>query len=485
MTATRDKFLQYFHWSYLVLSAVSIIAASHFGVDKERIEFIIMPGLLMLYVVLVWIRSVRRGGRELTPIRSFFLDNLLASKSGEELRFNTEIAVIGEYKSAMKFCKDLEGTFRSQLREEDKARLKFRSIACDQSESAKAILSTDLLNTTALIVIRKEGMDESRAYKDINSWAKDRSEIPVLFTQLRANTNRRLPNSLGWFRKLTNTFKSLIRRGPVVERFRWIRKDPKPLPWKLLQRANERGLSWSQQASFNRLIALQTLAFIIFGTGFGYFWLREERIGFGDSMMKTYDAMETRIEYQDSKEKNDRLNALAAKDNSGSPIVSNEKDTKGTLNVSYFFRHDGMPNVYATTERRPEQDDFPANSSSVIGCAFSSPNHFAKWDKEDSRVLVWDFESGKPEDRGCKMSPRPNDPISSIVCASYNSWEQDSALTVGICLFAGDGGRISISKDVEGILKRRASDFYDWALPRIRSHKLIPLKVRRLYQTSG
>ena len=187
-------------------------------------------------------------------------------------------------------------------------------------------------------------------------------------------------------------------------------------------------------------------------------------------MSEMYDSMETRTAYE----------AIAK--NQTKPKEPSNDETAETLDVSYFFRYEGVPNVYATTEREPERDDFPNDMTSVIGCAFSFKNHFAWWDKDDPRsVLVWEFNSEDAKNRGCTMTPRKNAPITSIVCASYNPDENDTAFTIGICVFGGGGKHVLISKSVQQLLQKRAKDFYGRAQDRIRTAKLIPLKIRRAY----
>ena len=50
------------------------------------------------------------------------------------------------------------------------------------------------------------------------------------------------------------------------------------------------------------------------------------------------------------------------------------------------------------------------------------------------------------------MTPRLDEPITSIICAPSNPFEQDSARTVSLCIFAGSGN-VPIDLARQGFLK--------------------------------
>lgn len=429
------------HLVFLGVSVAALWFAPRIGFAKESVEIWGTLIALVANFLFVWFRFFIRRRGELTPVRSFIIGNLFPSKSPKEVKFRTEVAVMGDQKEAEDFCENLEANFKKPLNHEDKRWLTFLPLSWRESSSLEAHLS----DTGALVVLENDGLGEE-ILGHVDGWAQERSEIPVLITLTEHKSSDR-PLS-----RLQKLWRYRPRLVPLSERFRRIRKDPTTLPWKLLQRANERSMAWSEQASFNRFIALQGLAFVIVGIVMAQHTLVEERREANNVTSEMYNVMESRSAY-------DALSGMST-------------------NVSYFFRQKDSLNVYVTTEKDPQQDAFADSKASIIGCAFSEPNQFAFWDKETGTVSAWTFDGATRDASSCTMGPRASAPISSIVCASYNPDKTEKSLTVGICAFTAKG-KLPVTPASEDLLKLKLREFYNRANGRIRSERLVPLIVRR------
>lgn len=430
-----DRFAHYFHWLYFIVPLVSLAVAAFLKVNKEWVEFVLIPGLVLVNLIIVWLRTCRNARKELTPIRSFFSDSLRPSRSSEELRFNTEVVVIGDGTTETAFCDELDKTFKQILDPTDQPRLKFQPITFTSPLEKIRNVATELQSAKSVVVIRTEKLESPDAvYQAVNAWAFANSEVPVLFTPL------------------VDKLHTDAIRSKIPEKFRRIPKDAKTLPWRLLQRAGERASVWRQQASFNGLIAANVLAFLIVGITFAYYMLHLERVESYNALKETHHALDTKSEYEN-------LAKMSGVD------------------VSYWFRYGKEPHVYVTTELEPQPASFVADKTSIVGCAFEKPNRHAHWDMNEAQyVTLWDFSDHSQQTNECGMTERPNKPISSILCTSYNPWS-DESLTVGICVFAGDGRHLVVTKETLDLLERRSENFFGRTYPDSYRH-LTPLVKR-------
>jgi hypothetical protein len=436
-------FFHYFHWHYLLVPLASSIVAVFMGADKELIEFVIAPVALAVNLFLVWGKTIREGSDELTPFRSLLSYKLLPDSSGKPLPFNTEIAVVEDERSQDEFCKQLDRRYRRRLSPRDKSNLVFRPVACGSSskEDFETRLTSELSNARAVVVVRTPDLEErTAAYDAVEAMAYKMSEAPILFTELP-------PEECG--------------PSAVPKNFRSIPKDAYTLPWRLLQRANERGSTWRDQAGFNGLIVANLLAYALVVVFIAFYAYVHEKESNANVTSELIDAMETKEQYE----------TLIG----GQPV-----------NVSYWFEYGswfgygGNPHIYVTTEKEKQPNEWPDDKSSVIGCAFAHPNHYAQWDANDpGNVHVWSYDHHEMENPGCGMSSRDNKPIPSIVCASYKLPAAGREDMVGVCVFAKNGEHVVINNEVSEFLRQKAEDFHKRTSERVSEHKkMVPLSER-------
>jgi len=101
------------------------------------------------------------------------------------------------------------------------------------------MLRQTLEGVNAVVVVwTKELKEKSWVYKTIDSWAFQRSDVPILF----ALADRTIPEP---------------------ENYLHVPEDSKSLPWRLVQRGNERARDWRGVAGFNRIIVGNALLLLL------------------------------------------------------------------------------------------------------------------------------------------------------------------------------------------------------------------------------
>lgn len=157
-------------------------------------------------------------------------------------------------------------------------------------------------------------------------------------------------------------------------------------------------------------------------------------------------------------------------------VVIKKHDDK--LNVSYWFRHDGKPYVFVTTEKEHTKNYFENDKGSLIGCGFVDPSKIVQWDNVDkTRVRAFDYGGNEIPDHGCIIDPRV-ETITSIVCSSYqHSGTSNQEDTVGICIFTGSGKPILVNNHRQ-FLRDRTIKFYHEFRTLIENNKVTPLADR-------
>ncbi len=152
-------------------------------------------------------------------------------------------------------------------------------------------------------------------------------------------------------------------------------------------------------------------------------------------------------------------------------LIENHNDVDELI-VSYWFIHNGTLYQFSTTDEKATYISFPADQSSIIGCAFANPNHFVRRDDESAQVIVSSF-NGEPtsaNDR-CEFLVTGGRRIKSIVCDSYNP-SLNPEYTVGICV-STEGKQNIISNDSLDIVKRHTEDFYQAISPLLKDKKTV------------
>jgi len=455
---------EYFHWLFVVAPLVSTIIAIFWGTDERIVEFIIIPAAVVLNFLIIGLKSYLDANDEQSLIRSFLTDDLLPNKSGRPLEFQAKIVMIEDEASGGSFIKNLAQQFKSKTESKER-NLILIPFSCGTSniESQKRKLINKLEGANAVVVIRTKELEEkSWVYDAIDSWAYERSDVPILFTEIDERDGK----------------------SSIPDRYFSIPVDSKSLPWRLLQRANERGYEWRSVASFNRLIATNFIILLVMSFCISHFLISHHKNEDADWLQSHHNSLQNQ-----QKESYKILNEIYDGSNTDNAFreiydgiarrtkeqfeesIMKSKDHK--LVVSYWIRDDNKIRPYGTTDEHSNRTNWDFDKTTVIGCAFSHPLHFVKWDGKSNpdEPDVIPFNGGKLKDHGCHFFGRQIQDIKSIVCAAYSSPESGNKNTVGICIFTESANNIS-NYDYHEFLKEKTREFYEFALPLLEKKRI-------------
>jgi hypothetical protein len=445
------------HWVFAIAPIIASILATLFGSDTHFLEFIFIILAILTNFVILWLRSKTEENKELSLFYTFWTNNLRPNQSGTELLFNTEIAIIEDSEKAY-FRERLEKKFQSEPKDGDKRRvpnrdekLRFRPVLCPQFKieevdedvqkrnivNLKETLKNDLSSSEAVVIVRTEELeDKSWVYESINEWAYKNSEVPILLVRPRDREK--------------------YKRHDLADKFFWIPDEPKTLPWRLLKRAKDRAFAWRVQASYNRAMVTNIFFLSLMFIWIGFFWIQNEKSKYATVSKGMVRAMETKRRYEKE-------------------VLKNYNDQ---LHVSYWFVHNGKPYVFVTTENGDTQNNYDNDKESLIGCGFFEPSKITQWD--GNVTVAFNFWKERIEDHGCRYKPRDDEPIGSIVCASYRpSGSSDPEDTVGICVFSTNKDASVLVGNYLEFVKDEVIKFYEDYHPLIKNNKVTPLEDRK------
>lgn len=477
------------HWVFAIAPIIASILATLFGKDTHVLEFTFIVLAILVNFFILWLKSRTEENKELSLYYTFWTNNLPPNRTGDEQRYKVEIAVI-EAKESAYFRDNLKRKFKTEpklknpnLVEVRDSHLYFRLLdvrpptkdKMEEVETAfKADLDDDLENATAVVVVRTSELDgKPWVYKAVDSWAYEHSDVPILVAK---NPSKEYPEN------------------EIADRYLQIPDDPNSLPWRLLQRARDRALAWRSQASFNRAMVTNIFFLSLMCIWIGSFWIKSLNINIQNKTSE-YDTA-----IQNEKRKSDTMiqnkvdeyataiegmyEVVETKEFFKRNYIKNEDFINGEdakLDISYWFRHNGNPYIFVTTEKGDTQKWYENDKSSIIGCGFFDPSKVVecKGDcKNPANTRVYDFDGNEKIDHGCTMRPRDDEPISSIVCVAYQpSGNLSREATVGICAFTGGRKPILIDGYRE-YLRQRADVFYQRFGKRIADKKVTPLAER-------
>lgn len=463
------------HWIFAFAPLIASILATIFKTDNHVLEIIFICSAVLFNFIILILRSRNEKENELHPFYTFVWNKTKPPKKTGELISNTKISIV-EDKEISNFRERTKRKFltdppndedNNEVRIEDKSqKLYFPPVSCsslkiettneDEKEreiiNLKENLKADLSNSEAVIVFRKEELDKRTwVYEAVNEWAIKNSEIPILFVRPRDRLN--------------------YPKHDIADKFFWIPDNPKTLPWRLLKRAKDRASLWHEQANYNRAM-VTNIAFILlmFAYVLGFFYYHK---------LKEIDTIN----------KNNSENFLSTK-NKQIVLVKGIKEATETidlyegeiikgkdigLNVSYWFRKEGKPFVFVTTERGNKWNYFENDKNTIIGCAFSEPSKLSEW--VDGKTRVFEFTGKELPTHGCQMSDRI-EVITSIICSSYKpSGSINDEETVGICIFTESGKPINIDQS-HTFLKKRTEKFYNDFITNIKNKTITALADR-------
>lgn len=249
----EQRFPEYSHWVFACGPLIASILATLFKTNTHILEFIFIVLAIIANFIILRKRSKTEENKELSLFDTFLTNNLPPNRSGEELLFNTEVAIIEDEGRAY-FEQKLEKKFQHESKADDEngvlakdEKLRFRLVPCasldkdgidkDDQERIIADLKRDLKNalsnSEAVVIVRTEELEKDRwVYDAVEEWAKKNSEVPILFVRPKDRKN--------------------YKKHEIADGYYWIPDDPKSLPWRLLKRAKDRAFAWRTQAGFNR-----------------------------------------------------------------------------------------------------------------------------------------------------------------------------------------------------------------------------------------
>jgi hypothetical protein len=496
---------EYLHLVLIVVPVVAGLLAYIFESESFYLAGGLAVAAILINILLLWVRSRFETNNDLSPFYTLIRDDLKPPKRGRgELKIRADIALVEDETHAY-LANDLMRRFKPKhtTAGEPELPIIFKSLHCGQLEqksSPKAHssqkqkssqkeqyrvkqdriqnLSKALSKAEAVAVVRTEELDKNPwVYEAVIQWACKNADIPVLFVRPKTRKNYS-PNE-------------------IADKFLWISDTAKLLPWGLFTRAIERSSAWRSQARYNRAMVANIFFLSVMIIHIGYIWVKKHKQDYDASIQSTtseyiartqdmYDGLRIRADAETSIEAIQRLvreyetslkginKALETKIKYQNAFLSNYDST---LNVSYWFRYQGQPYVFVTTESESTRNSFPNDKTSLIGCGFVDVNRIAAWD-EARGTSVFDFESDEPIlGHGCEWMARA-EKIRSIACSAFQtSVTQDPKATVGICVFSADKRSI-LEGAYRDFLRDETRSFYKTFEDSIEKGTIVPLSER-------
>jgi hypothetical protein len=479
-----ERTLEIIHIGYAVAPGIAILLATIFRKDIHlyiELGFIVIVIVVNFYILLKPKTEESKDEKGLSLFYTFLFNAIKPVKISTEQKYEVKIAIVEDENKAYfkerldkQFHKETDASKRHSVIDAPDDKLVFESIKFDphetediESEVSKFLTDHKLAldRATAVVVVRTdepERKDESEknsdelekywVYQAVDSWAYQHSEVPILFAKDKSKE---------------------YTHHEIADNYLRIPDDPKSLPWRLLQRARQRGKAWRIQAGYNRAMVWNIFYLSLMCIYIGVIWIVAQRNEFNTAYRGLSHAKETR--------------RLFERD------VLKRYDDK--LHVSYWFKHKdllshkGQPTVFVTTEELDTTNAFDTSNESLIGCGFSTPNIIVECkegcnDKTPKKADVFDIGANPKLDTTCHMSPRPEEPIYSIACITYKPSGLGDEYTVGICIFTGDKDRSILDgdeehrKSVRNFLWARVDKFYKDFRESIHNGTVTPLAER-------
>lgn len=428
---------QYFHWLLIITPLVSIPIALSLGADERITEIVFIIAAVLANTILLIRGSRPDRESEQSMLRIFLRDELMPDKSGQPLDFHTDVFVIEDDDNQDEtFTKSLEEVFP---RTGGTQGLIIRSFTCGASETESERLRTHIDGAHAVLVVRTKGLEEKEwIYRELDTFAYKRSDVPILFTHLGEED----------------------RKSKIPDKFRSIPDDPKSLPWRLIKRANDRGFEWRKAASFNRLLGTNAIILLIASLLLGYYLIdRQRRRELGNLRAIFVEmAQQTKDDYQ--------------------AVTPDPKN--GDFNVSYWIRYKGqIRQLWSTQQKIVPYMSMTDNKVSDVGCAFAYNTATTQWTvRNPNHIDIWDKDGRNIEDPDCKFQDENGEPPRELVCQSFNSTTTplDPSVTVGICVVSrAEKELVGTDDQYRRVLYKRTNGFFKSVYPLIKNGSLIPL----------
>jgi class 3 adenylate cyclase len=397
------------------------------------------PGIVSLVVLAVALLNAffisRKSKRESTEDQDFVYtllkDDLLAPKTGRPLVFQAKVVIVEDEDHKSAFINRLDQDFKGPNEPKD-SNLILIPFTCHKSrrEADERMLRLTLEGANAVVVVwTKEMKEQSWVYKTIDSWAFDRSDVPILF----ALADRTIPEPEGYLH---------------------VPEDSKSLPWRLVQRGNERARDWRGAASFNRMVLGNALLILLMASSAAGILLYEQKKVRQSTAGDMFHGVAVNVKEQ-------FLNTIVVRKlETENPKVLDLSD----FHVSFWFSECGDVRQFASTESGEDYKRFDLKESSAIGAAFACGSCVTEA-RPNSYTRIWDIHDDEKTDNSSRMYNEQNKDRRLVACASHGPDLPDPKSTVGICIFTNHDYVTLDDNNYRKTLRERTKELFDRASP--------------------
>ncbi len=456
-----------------LIAAISLpfilLIAFFFEFPKEIIELTVIVVIVLFSIVLAILfgRRYKTSNEEVNLFWTLLTGELKPTQLGKLLSFNIDVLIIEDSEKTKSFSEEIKRIFKEEVSEGNLKIVAFKPDKINFPEQQKK-LETKLKNTKAVLVVKNENFDNPEMqwlYLVIDKWANENSELPCLFV---SNQNNKL------------------KKDGISNKYLYIPRDGKYVPWRLMQRANDRSFLWNYQSDFNRLMLKHTLILIFaLVTLIVFMGLSDYKDKKKNETSITQLQEKRRIELRQIYEKRQielrnkiKKYYLDNEDKVLIQIVADQISTRfkeqfensvfnsfdDKIFVSYWvkdkigksvkFRNVGSSNP--TSNHVVLEDE----TELLVGCSFKNPKAFVEYVKfEDVDIVNLYTEERKAlQNTSCRFKPEPGKDIKSMVCFTLGDY-LTSDIAVAICI-RSEGETIIQKYDYSPFLALEVREFY-------------------------
>lgn len=388
------------NWLFFLAPAPALIIAFFAPMHPALVALVALV-VVLGNAFIIWLKSKRESTEDQDFVHSLRKDDLLAPKTGRPLVFQAKVVIVEDESRKSSFFKRIDDDFKGADEPKD-SNLILIPFTCHNSsrEASERMMRLTLEGANAVVVVwTKELRDKSWVYKTIDSWAYQRSDVPILF----ALADRSIPEP---------------------EKYLHVPEDSKSLPWRLMQRGNERARDWRGVAGFNRIVVGNALLLLLVGSLVAAILIYQQKKARQDTAGEMFHGIAVNM-------KGRFLNAGVVRKidpEKAAPFGEND------FHVSFWFSECGEVRQFASTESGEDYRRFDLNQESAIGAMFvcgTCVNHVG----QNSPMRIWDIRGNPKTDARAKMYDELNKPRKLVVCATHGPDPPDPKSTVGVCIF--------------------------------------------------
>jgi|SRR5215207_2973566 len=441
------------NWTFFLAPTLGLGIAFILNMQPAIVAAVVLT-VIVVNGFIIWLKSKRESTEDQNFLHSLLKDDLLPPKTGRPLVFEAKVVIVEDEAHQGSFIKRIDNDFQGADDTKD-GNLILIPFTCHDSprEFGERTLRLTLEGANAVVVVWTKGLREkSWVYKTIDSWAFQRSDVPILF----ALADRTIP---------------------APEKYLHVPEDSKSLPWRLVQRGNERARDWWGVAGFNRIVVGNALLILLMASLIAAILIYQQK----QARQNTAGDMFRGV-------------AINMKEQFLNTIVIRKDDPKKTnhlnrddFNVSFWFSECGEVRQFASTEESPDYMRFDLSQESAIGSAFSCGTCVSEA-RRNFPVKIWDIWDDEKADTRAKMYDERNKDRKLVACASHGPDTLDPRATVGICIFTNQD-YVTLEEGYRKTLRDRTKDLFERAGPYLANGGIGPLpekttlrKLSRLYR---